>query len=253
MILLANGPLPYVLGVYAVPHGGGSPTTLFGTAMAATGASGLAAAPRNDGILFTALPFGVAQATFQLLHFDRARVLRTLSALPPTFRFVPIGIVDQRGDLLLLNYSADAVEGGIFRWSPPAKTLTTVAPALPNAAAMVEDLLTGDLRVGTASGDVHRLARSGQIVSTQRGVLWSFVNARVKFETHLVDGSVLAAWGNLLRYDPRTGATATLAPLVPGGIPLGLDYNPFHRDHYVTQNVDLQRYDITTGRGVQLW
>jgi len=252
VVLVANGPLPNLLGVHAVPHGGGSHTTLFGT-FAFTGVGGLAAAPGNNGILFTCLPFTVAGGTVHILHLDRSAVVSTLFVLPGAFRFVPTTIVDQRGDLLLLNNSPDAVEGGIYRWSPASKTLTTLANDLPGASAMTEDLLTGELIVGTVTGDVYRIARSGQVVSIHRGALPAFVNLRGKFDSHLADSSVLAAWGALLRYNPRTGVTTTLPPLIPGGSAVGLDYNPIHGDHYVTQSTHLWQCNISAGRGVQLW
>lgn len=250
VVLVANGPVPFLLGVYAVPHGGGSPTTLLGV-WNLTAVGGLTAAPLNDGILFTCLPFGVSNPTNRLLHLDRAGVVHTQVALPSSFPFVATTIIDQRGDVLLLNQTPKAVDGGIYRWAPRSKILTPIATGLPDAVAMTEDLLSGDLLVATVNGDVHRIARTGKIVSVNRGVFPAHVNLRGKFDANIGDGSVLAALTKLYRYDPRTGVAATLTP--PPGIVLGIDYNPVHRDHYITLNVELQRYDLATGRSVRLW
>jgi hypothetical protein len=188
----------------------------------------------------------------RLFHLNRSLTVQTLAVLPTYFWFVPTCVVDQRGDLILLNDSSTASQGGIYRLPRGSSSVTTILTGLTNAAGMTEDQRTGDFLVGTAAGDVHRVTPSGTIVSVRRGVLPLRVSMRGKLDADPSSNTAFAAWQfpAVLRYDAATGAVSTLTSTP--GLVAGLDYNPVHRDLYATLNVDLRRIDIATGRTVVL-
>jgi hypothetical protein len=212
-----------------------------------SGGGGLTAAPLNDGVLFTALAT-LGSRTPVLFQVNKFAMLTTIGNLPAPLSYVPIILVDQTGDLLVLNSTTTASAGGVFRVPMGSSQLTTLVSGIPGAVAMEEDLATGDLLVADQTGDVHRVTRNGTITSVTRGAFPAAPGVRSKMHTYFRDGSVIATWGNqVYQFDPRLGATSTL---VSGGSAsyIGLDHDPIHGQFYRGDSNALVRYNPGNGQ-----
>jgi len=236
---------PVALGVNWYSHDGKQSGSLFNSS-AHSGGAGLTAAPLNDGILFTCL-FNPGARNQLLHHVDKFGQVRTVSTLSSAVASIPIILVDQGGDLLLLN-SVNSATGGVYRTPMTGGSLQTIAAGIPNAVAMEEDLLTGNFLVADVNGNVHHLTRTGTTVSVTKGVFPGFVSSvRSKMHDHFRDGSVITTWANyVFKYDPKSGAVTTL---VTGGTVtyIGLDHDPIHGGFYRGDSGALMRYHPGSG------
>jgi len=214
-----------------------------------SGGAGLTQAPANDGVVFTCQDN--MTRSVMLYHYSWWGTLSS-TMLPSPFSYVPTILVDQNGDLLLLNQAAGVASSGIYRMPMPGSNFSTLVTSIPSPVAMEEDLVTGHFLVADATGTIHRVTRSGQITSVAKGVFPAMPTVRSKMHRDFTDGSVLETWGNsLFRYDPNTGTTATL---LSGGTTshVGLDHDPVNGDYYRGDTTALLRYDPSTGQAKQL-
>jgi len=242
---------PVAIGVSWHSHDGKQSGSLFSSS-AHSGGAGLTAAPLNDGVLFTCV-YNPGARNPLLFHVDKFAQVNTIGTLSSPIAATPIILVDQGGDLLLLNAVNSGVTGGLYRMPMVGGGLRTIAVGIPNAVAMEEELVTGNFLVADVNGNVHHVTRGGTTVSITKGAFPGFVSSvRSKMHDHFPDGSVITTWANyVLRYDPGSGAVATL---VSGGsvTHIGLDHDPIHGGYYRGDSNALVRYDPVTAKTTTL-
>ena len=215
-----------------------------------SGGAGLTQAPGNDGVVFT----GMANLgrSWELYHYSWWGNLTTFK-LPAPLDYTPTILVDQNGDLLLLNQTRSPATSGIFRMPFGATAFSTLVTGFTLPVAMEEDLVTGDFLVADAAGDVHRVTRAGTITSVTRKAFPAMATGvRSKMHTFFSDGSVLATWTSyIFKFDPMTGTVTTL---LTGGTNtfVGLDHDAVNGLFDRGDAQALVRYDPATGKTVPI-
>jgi len=161
----------------------------------------------------------------------RQGILSTFQVLPPELDYFQDILVDDSGDLVLLEIGPTT--RGLYRIPGNGGPVTTVFAGFPASAsgmALVEDLHTGDLLVLDGDSYLHRIDMNGKARSTLLSMptTGSNFNAHVDFN----DGTLLIARGtSVYRVDPRTAATTSIKSGVTSLS--GIDHDPFNGGYYL--------------------
>jgi len=216
---------------------GGVVTTVLSRAGTAL-PDGLAVAPANQGAIWAETI--QSPRSIDILQLGGGGVVTTLAPLPTTFTRVPTLLVEQSGDILILNSSG--TDRGVFRMPARGGAISTVAHNSTNANftapfAMEEDLITGDIIVLDLMNSFHRIDRAGK-VTTLKYTLPPSSSLAPSANVHadVLTGMMYITYANyLFGFDPSNGATTTIiqSSTTNRTIFYGIDSDPYGGGYFL--------------------
>lgn len=222
---------------------GGVVTTVL-TRQATQWPVGLAVAPSNRGLVFGEV--GGTRREVTLMRFLPGSGVSTLQPLPTGFYVVPGILVDDGGDLLVLNNSGALA--GVYRVPAAGGPITTVAnlPGGVVLCAFEEDVVTGDLLVFDVRSSIYRVRPNGTVATVSYTPPPSLPRL-VEGEVHVDYRSglvMMTAGSEVVHIDPRIGITTTLLRAPAAGFH-GLDADPYGGGFMMVEGMTpaLFRYD----------